>query len=138
MQWSTKKTEMGWVIDITHQFLPLPITRRDKLAEVLAAITNKSARVLKKKCHRILEILRIAVPEIVGEEGIFSRLQSALKTADFRRVKLTSHVQNELNQLAPLSQLTKGQSNISQRDLNFPLNLDGSDSCLPTRKGRDM
>ena len=34
---------------------------------------------------------------IAGAEGVFSRLKNALKAADTRRVKLNSHVHDELN-----------------------------------------
>ena len=80
-QWSTKKTVLGWAIDISQNIFMLPSTCREKLVYSLSAIPNQARRVIKKKYYRLLGIFCSAVPSIVGADGMFRRLQHALKTA---------------------------------------------------------
>ena len=64
--------------------------------EALAGIPPKETQLPKKKWFCLIGILRIAVPEISGAEGIFSRLQHALKAVDKLRVHLMVTVHDEL------------------------------------------
>ena len=97
LQWSMKKMVLGWAIYTHHQILTLPIGSGDKLADAIAAITNQPEIFSEKKWYRLIVILSRAVPEISAAEGMPSRLQHALKTANSRRVKLTLHVNDGLN-----------------------------------------
>ena len=47
-QWSTKKTVLGWAIDISQKVFTLPSTCKEMLEDALSAISNQATIVPKK------------------------------------------------------------------------------------------
>ena len=74
----------------------LPQAQKYKMSEALVGITPKVSRFPNKKWFRLIVIWRSAVPEISGEEGMFSRLQHVMKATEDGRVHITPEVHYEL------------------------------------------
>ena len=102
------------------------------------AIPSIAARVLKKKWYRLLGIFRIVVPEISGSQGMFSRLQHALKAVDTRRVKLNPHVHDELNLWRHFVDLLEDWPTHLQKIPSPYPDMYWINRRLPHRYGRDL
>ena len=58
---------------------------------------QRGKKISKHKWFGLLDMLRSAITDIPGAEGIFIRLQNVLKNAEGRKVILTTYVHGKLN-----------------------------------------
>ena len=97
VQWSTRKTVLGWAIDTAQQVLALTHIQWEKLEGTLAAIPKQATRVSNNNWYQLLGILHSEDTAISGAEGMFIRLYHALKVVDSRRGILAAQVHDKLN-----------------------------------------
>ena len=67
------------------------------MTDTLVAIPQRATRVSKRKWFRLIDTLCSDIPEIAGEEGVFSWTKKALNIYGGRRVVVTDQVHEKLN-----------------------------------------
>ena len=102
--WETVKVVLGWLIDTVAGTVELPPHRIDRLHELLAEYPRSRRRAGIRPWHKLLGELRSMVLGIPGCRGCFSILQAALQSADGSRVKLSTAVHDQLDDLRWLAQ----------------------------------
>ena len=108
--WATCKTVLGWVIDSVAMTLTLPPRRLLRLAELLADIPSTQRRLSLDRWHRLLGELRSMSLALPGARGLFSHLQSALRSRlRHTRLRLTPGFHHALDDFRWL------QSNLDSR-----------------------
>ena len=95
--WGTRKQILGWLVDTIASTLELPPHRRERLIAILDLIPSTQKRVSLKKWHSILGELRSMTVALLGSRGLFSHLQSALRTVQKGRIRVTRHVKATLD-----------------------------------------
>ena len=79
--WITKKTVLGWDIDMVKKLLPLIQSRRDRISSIPESIPQRASILSKHKWFCLLGILRSAAPEISGVVGMFIQIHNELNTS---------------------------------------------------------
>jgi len=96
--WATCKTVLGWVLDSVAMTLTLPPRRLHRLAELLADIPSTQRRLSLDRWHRLLGELRSMSLALPGARGLFSHLQSALRSRlRTTRLRLTTGFHHALD-----------------------------------------
>ena len=73
---------LGREIDMVYQVINLPKASRDKLSSSINSIPRKVDIVSNNKWLHLKGKLCRSVPKILGESGMFSRIQHMLKYAE--------------------------------------------------------
>ena len=86
--WSTKKTVLGWELDTLEHHLRLTPKRKSKVRVALDAIPAAAHQVSLRKWGHLLGLLCSITPAVAGAQGMFTRLQHALRQARSRQVQI--------------------------------------------------
>jgi hypothetical protein len=97
--WQTLKTLLGWVIDTILHTLQLPRHRLLRLVALLAELPRSKTRIATKRWQQILGELRSMVLAVPGLRGLFSLLQESLRHDDRKRIRLTPHMHDFLDDI---------------------------------------
>jgi hypothetical protein len=102
--WQTRKTLLGWVVDSVRHTIELPPRRLLRLLAILEDLPRTKTRIATKRWHQILGELRSMVLAVPGLRGLFSLLQEALRHESRRRIRLTPHMHDFLDDIRWLVQ----------------------------------
>jgi hypothetical protein len=97
--WQTRKTLLGWVVDSVRHTIELPPRRLLRLTAILVELPRSKTRIATKRWHQILGELRSMVLAVPGLRGLFSLLQEALRHETRKRIRLTPHMHDFLDDL---------------------------------------
>jgi hypothetical protein len=90
--WETRKTVLGWVLDMVAMTIKLPAHCRDHLQAILASIPSTQKRRSVRKWQQILGELRSMAIAIPGSHGLFSRMQETLKHRSDNCIRLSQGI----------------------------------------------
>ena len=94
---STKKTVLGWYLNILEHHLRLTTKRPRKVRRALDEIPAAAHQVSLRKWWHLLGLLCSVTPAVARLQGMFTRLHNALQQARVRRVQLFPTVHDELS-----------------------------------------
>ena len=97
--WQTRKTLLGWIVDSIRHTLELPTRRMLRLVAILEELPRSKTRIATKRWHQILGELRSMVLAVPGLRGLFSLLQEALRHETRKRIRLTPHMHDFLDDI---------------------------------------
>lgn len=97
--WQTRKTLLGWAIDSLQQTIQLPPRRLHRLQGILEELPRSKTRIATNRWQQILGELRSMVLAVPGLKGLFSLLQEALRHEDRKRIRLTTHMHDFLDDI---------------------------------------
>ncbi|MGH7974697.1 MAG: hypothetical protein ACREBR_04165 [bacterium] len=92
--WTTRKIMLGWLLDTVQGTITLPPHRVDRLHAILDSVRPGQKRTSRRKWQQLLGELRSMVLAIPGGRGLFSHLQSALRSTG--RIRLSTPLHDEL------------------------------------------
>lgn len=95
--WSSCKKILGWIVDSESMTLTLPPRRLQRLQELLDSIPHTQHRLALKTWHQLLGELRSMSLALPGARGLFSHLQTALRTRVGNRLRLTASFHQALD-----------------------------------------
>jgi hypothetical protein len=97
--WQTTKTLLGWALDSVEQTIQLPPRRLLRLVAILDELPRSKTRITTKRWQQVVGELRSMVLAVPGLRGLFSLLQEALRHEDRRRIRITPHMHDFLDDL---------------------------------------
>jgi hypothetical protein len=97
--WQSRKTILGWIIDSIQHTLELPHRRMLRLVGILDELPRSKSRIATKRWHQILGELRSMVLAVPGLRGLFSLLQEALRHETHKRIRITTHMHDFLDDM---------------------------------------
>jgi hypothetical protein len=97
--WQTTKTLLGWVINSVERTLQLPPRRLLRLITILDELPRSKTRIATRRWQQIVGELRSMVLALPGLRGLFSLFQETLRHETKRRVRLTPHMHDFLDDL---------------------------------------
>ena len=95
--WDTVKKVLGWIVDSVAMTLTLPPRRLARLADILSSIPPTQKRLALDKWYQILGELRSMSIALPASRGLFSSLQSAIRTRQGTRLRLDKGFHDALN-----------------------------------------
>jgi len=102
----TYKIILGWLINVMGQTLELPPHRQQRLDDIFEYLRGRNC-VGMSKWQKILGKLCSMSIGIPGSQGLFSLLQNEIKFVDSGRIRVTSHMRDQLDNFEHLAKSLK-------------------------------